>query len=515
VPQHLNTPFPKAETFNKIDELVLDKLKELGIPPSGLASDQEFMRRVYLDVIGVLPTPKEVRDFQADANPRKRSQLIDRLLSRSEFADYWALKWGDLLRIKAEFPSNLWPNAVQTYHYWVRQAIADNMPYDQFARELLVSSGCNFRAPPANYYRAVKKRDPQGFAESTALVFMGARIGCASCHGHPTESWTLDDNLGMAAFFSQIKFKSTKEWKEEIVYVDPTQVFRDPRTRNVLTPKPLDSPAMPIAPGVDSREKFAEWLTSPKNPWFAKNISNRIWFWLLGRGIVHEPDDLRATNPPSNPALLDYLEKELVDHKYDQKHIFRLILNSATYQRSSTPIPTNQHDVMFGSHYVIKRLPAEVLSDALGQATQSWDTFASQIPEPYSRWPNGFHATQLADGSVGTPFLELFGRPPRDTAYESDRDCKTSMRQSLYMITSSEIENKVNHSPRIKQWMKDNTPNDVVVDELFLSTLSRLPTPDEKQKATEHLGKDPKKREAALQDLLWALLNTKEFLFNH
>jgi len=515
VPQPLPSPFPQVKANNRIDELVVARLKELGIPPSDVCGDQEFLRRISLDVIGTLPTPEEIRAFVADADPQKRAKLIDRLLERREFADFWALKWGDLLRIKAEYPSNLWPNAVQAYYHWVWDSIAQNKPYDQFVREMLVSTGCNFRDPPVNYYRALEKRDPQGFAETTALVFMGARIDCARCHAHPTESWTLEDNLGMAAFFTQIKFKSTKEWKEEIVFLDSSRTLVHPKTRQEVKPRLLGGQVVEIAPGEDRRIQFAQWLTSPENPWFARNIVNRIWFWLLGRGIIHEPDDVRPTNPPCNAELLAYLEKELIDHKFDLRHMYRLILNSATYQRSSKPNPWNAKDVALFSHYPLKRLTAEQLSDAIGQFTLVWDAFSSQIPEPYSRWPNGFRATQMADGSVGTPFLELFGRPPRDTAYESDRDCRTSMRQALFLITSADLQTKVNRSPRLKEWLKDTNSDAAVVEQMFLLSLSRLPTPEEQQQAAQHLSKDPKARNQALQDLLWALLNTKEFLFNH
>ncbi|MCE5303299.1 MAG: DUF1549 and DUF1553 domain-containing protein [Planctomycetaceae bacterium] len=515
VPRPLPNGFPKAESYNPIDRLVLEKLEELGIPPSEVCTDQEFVRRVFLDAIGTLPTPDEVRAFLDDRDPQKRSKLIDRLLDRSEFADFWALKWGDLLRMKSEFPSNLWPNAVQAYYTWVRQSIAENKPWDRFARELLVSSGCNFRDPPANFYRATQKRNPQGFAESAALVFMGARIGCASCHAHPIESWTLDDHRGMAAIFSQIKFKSTKEWKEEIVYLDPTQTLRDPTTKRPIAPKPLDDKPLSLSPGDDPRVKFALWLTSPRNPWFAKNLVNRIWFWLLGRGIVHEPDDLRPTNPPSNPKLLAYLERELLEHRFDAKHIYRLILNSAAYQRSSTPNALNCEDMAFFSHYRLRRLTAEELSDAIGQVTQVWNQFSSQIPEPYSRWPVGFRATQLADGSVGTPFLELFGRPPRDTSYESDRDDRPSMRQSLYMITSSDLEAKVAKSPRFRQWAAAKTSDERIVEEIFLLAFARRPTVAERNAALRHLAANPDARERSLQDLMWAAINTKEFLFNH
>jgi len=515
VPQPLPSPFPETPTHNKVDELVFAKLKELGIPPSPLCSDQEFLRRVFLDVIGLLPTPDEARAFLSDTDPKKRSKLIDQLLQRDELADFWALKWGDLLRIKSELASNLWPNAVQAYHHWVRDSMAKNKPYDQFARELLVSGGSNFRDAPSNYYRALRKRDAQGYAAATALVFMGVRLGCARCHGHPLENWTLDDNMGMAAFFAQVRIKKTREWKEEIVYVNAKQTLRRPTTRQVVAPKVLDGEELKVVPGEDLRVKFAEWLTSPKNPWFAGNIVNRIWFWLLGRGIVHDVDDMRPTNPPSNPELLAYLESELAGHKYDLRHIYRLILNSRTYQLSSKVNPHNANDVAHFSHYPVKRLGAEQLLDAIGQVTETSESYMSRVPEPYTRLPPGTRATQLTDGSIGSPFLQLFGRPPRDSAYESDRCSDTSMRQALYLINSSGLEGKVRRSPRIPRLLKAGKKDPEIVDEIFLAALSRFPSREEKQKTVAYLAKDPKKRNQAVQDLMWAVLNTKEFLFNH
>ncbi len=450
VPQPLPDPFPEVEAYNKIDELVLAKLKKLGIPPSELCSDHEFLRRVYLDVIGTLPTPDEARAFLSDSDPQKRAKLIDRLLDSEEFADFWALKWGDLMRIKAEYPSNLWPNAVQAYHRWIRHSIAKNKPYDQFARELVTASGSNFRVPPANYYRAFLKREPQNLAEVTALVFMGARVGCARCHAHPTESWTLDDNVGLAAFFAQVRYKATREWKEEIVYVNPRQTMRHPRTSEVVPPKFPGGEVVELEGEEDSRVRFAQWLTTPENPWFTRNIVNRIWFWLFGRGIVHEPDDLRSTNSPENPELLKYLEQELASHNYELKHVYRLILNSRTYQLSSKSNRWNAGDVAHFSHYPVKRLGAETLLDAIGQVTERWDTYRSTIPEPFVVMPSGFRATHLADGSIDLPFLQLFGRPPRDTAYESDRDLELSMRQTLHLLNSSDVQNKINASPRLR-----------------------------------------------------------------
>jgi len=515
VPQPLDGPFPDFPANNKIDELVAAKLKELGIPPSDLCSDQEFLRRVYLDAIGTLPTPDQARAYLSDSNAKKRSKLIDELLERDEFADYWTLKWGDLLKVKSEYPSNLWPNAVQAYHRWIWESIARNKPYDQFARELIVSGGSNFRNSEVNFYRAFLRRTPQQLADAAALIFMGARLGCASCHGHPVEEWTREDNLGMAAFFAKVGYKKTQEWKEEIIYFRPKGSLRHPRTRAVVKPAFLDGETLYLAPNEDPRVKFAEWLTSPENPWFAKNIVNRIWFWLLGRGIVHQVDDLRPTNPPQNPELLAYLEKELIGHKYDLKHIYRLILNSRTYQLSSKATKWNSKDVANFSHYMTKRLGAEQLLDAIGQVTETSEKYVSRVPEPYTMLPAGHRAVQLSDGSIGSSFLELFGRPPRDTAYESERNCETSMRQALHFINSRWLQGKVAYGPRLKQLLQSGKSNEELVTEVYLLALSRLPTESEKQSVLEYIGEDKKTRTAAMQDFVWAILNTKEFMFNH
>ncbi len=358
VPQSLPNGFPEAGSNNKIDDLVNAKLKELGIPPSDLCTDQEFLRRVFLDVIGTLPAPDEVRAFLAGKDPQKRARLIDQLLEGPEYADYWTLKWGDLLRMKSETPVEMWPNAVQAYRHWVHDAIMKNMPYDQFATDLITATGSNFRNPAANFYRAIPAlavppvaaisrgadRDPLHQADAMAVIFMGVRTECTRCHAHPTENWTQGDHRRFAAFFAQVAFKNTKEYKEEIVCLDIDKVLRDPVTNAVVKPQPLGGEPVALAEGEDARVKLAAWLSAPGNPWFANCAVNRVWYWLLGRGIVHEPDDLRPTNPPSNPELLAYLAGELVAHKYDLKHIFRLILTSRTYQRSFRTTPWNVHD---------------------------------------------------------------------------------------------------------------------------------------------------------------------------
>jgi hypothetical protein len=511
VPQPGPKRFPALTANNRIDELVYAKLKTLGIPPSGPSADEAFLRRVYLDVTGLLPTPEQARPFLADPSPTKRAALIDQLIASDGFADFWSLKWGDLLRIKSEYPVRLWPKAVAVYYQWLHQSIAENKPYDQFARELLTATGSNFRVGPANFVRAVPSKDARTTGETAALVFMGARVGCARCHAHPVESWTMEDDLGIGAFFARLGYKSTGEWKEEIVYPDFKGVLRHPRTRQAVAPRAPGGAAVKVAAEEDPRGQFAQWLTASENPWFARNAVNRVWYWIMGTGIVNEPDDLRPTNPPTNPELLAFLERELVEHRYDLRHIYRLILNSQTYQRSSEPNEWNARDTTHFSHYVVKRLAAEQMLDALTQVTGVPEKFRSIIPEPFSNWPSDFKATQLADGNMECSFLDLFGRPGRDTPYESERDSDVTLRQTLYFLNSEQFEQKVSTSPKLKALLGKKNPE--ALDELYLTAVSRLPAPDEKEKLLVYLKKG--NRGQALQDIAWALLNAKEFEFNH
>lgn len=515
VPRPLAQPFPKVAALNKIDELVHAKLRKLGLPPSEICTDEVFLRRLYLDLIGTLPTPDEVRAFLRDRNPRKRSVLIDRLMAREEFADHWALKWGDLLRIKSEFPVRVWPKGTQAYYRWVRQSLVENKPYDRFVREMLLATGSNFRHGAVNFFRANASKDPQTIAETTALLFMGVRLGCARCHGHPTESWGLEDNLGLAAFFGKVAFKATQEWKEEIVYVNRKGALRHPRTKEAVKPKLLGGEVLELAPEQDPRGKLADWLTSPKNPYFARSIANRVWSWFLGRGIVHEPDDLRPSNPPSNPELLAFLTAEVVRSRFDLRHLFRLILSSGTYQRSSKANEWNLDDDRHFSRYYLRRLSAEQLLDAIGAVTETSERYSSPIPEPYTNLPPGHRAVQLYDGDLSTPFLELFGRAARDTPYECERNLATSMRQELHLINSEHVQSRIAGSPRVRRWLQAKKSDAEIVDELYLLALSRLPKPEEKKKGLEYLGRDPRERAQAVEDLVWAVLNSTEFLFNH
>ncbi len=488
---------------NKIDEFVFDKLKELGIQPARPCSDAVFLRRVYLDLIGTLPTEDEVREFLADSSPDKRERVIESLFDRREFADFWTLRWGDLLRIKSEFPINLWPNAVQAYARWLWAAIAENMPYDEFARELLTSSGSNFRVPPVNFYRAVPDRSPKGLAIAVALTFMGCRA----------DRWPPEKLEQMAVFFSQVSYKKTGEWKEEIVLWDPIHAAaeqgRPLPTRAVLP----DGTEVPLPPDKDPREVFADWLIRPGNPWFAKVVVNRIWAWLLGRGIVHEPDDFRPDNPPVIPELLDYLAKELVDSGFNLRHIYKLICNSQTYQLS--PIPRSSHPdaARYFAWYPLRRLEAEVLIDAINQITGTAEDYWSMIPEPFTIVPEWERSISLADASITSTFLELFGRPPRDTGYFSERINRLTAGQRLHLLNSSHILRKIQQGPGLAFARSASNPREAI-ERLYLRILSRYPTAEEMAEA-RNLAGSSFRRTVDLTDLAWALINSSEFLYRH
>jgi len=485
---------------SRIDELVLAKLELLGIPPARLCSDEVFVRRVYLDVIGTLPTLQEVKEFLADESDEKRRALIDHLLERDEFADYWAMKWGDLLRIKSEFPINLWPNAVQAYHRWIKTCLRDNKPYDQFVREMLTSSGSNFRQPQVNFYRAVQRGEPEAIAQVVALTFMGVR----------TDNWSEGRLAAMAVFFSRVGYKSTAEWKEEIVFFD---AFNTTAPAGRLTFP--DGNSIQLSDREDPRAAFASWLTEPGNPWFARNIVNRIWYWLRGRGIIHEPDDIRRDNPARNPELIAWLEQELIDSGYDLKHIYRLILNSATYQFSSVPRSDHPEAMEYFAYYPLRRLDAEVLIDALCQVTGTTEEYISQIPEPFTFIPVNSRAIALGDGSVASSFLEMFGRPPRDTGLESERNNNPTSAQRLHLLNSSHIRNKIERGQQLRFLATSSRRPLEMIRSLYLTVLSRYPTAEELKVVREYSESGVTGRREVAVDLMWALVNSPEFLYRH
>jgi len=492
---------PPGPPQTQIDRLVFGQLEKLGIPPANLCSDGVFVRRVYLDVIGTLPSGLEARTFLLDPSPEKRRRLVDHLLERDEFADYWAMKWSDLLRVKAEFPINLWPNAAQAYHRWLRTQIKENAPYDRFVRELLTASGSNFRDPPVNFYRAMPNREPAGMAQTVALTFMGTR----------TERWPAPQLAGLAAFFSQVGFKSTDEWKEEIVFWDPGRATNGLARAGV---SPDGTPAR-LTGDRDPRAVFADWLIAPKNPWFTRIVANRVWSWLLGRGIVHEPDDFRPDNPPANPELLAWLEQQSIAAHYDLKALFRLILNSQTYQLSCVPRSTQPMAAANFAAYPLRRLEAEVLMDAVNQVTGGTEKYTSNIPEPFTFIPDTERSIALPDGSISSAFLDMFGRSPRDTGRESERNRRLTGEQRLHLLNSSHILRKLEQSRMIQfQTQASRSPQDIATG-LYLGILSRFPTKAELETSEACLQSAGRARRSAVVDLAWALLNSDEFIFRH
>lgn len=482
-----------------IDDCVARRLRHLGISPSAVCGDAVFVRRVYLDAIGTLPTADEVLDFLADRDPGKREALVDRLLARDEFADYWAMKWCDLLRVKSEFPINLWPNAVQTYHRWIRTALKENLPYDRFARDLLTASGSNFRVPQVNFYRAVQRKTPDGLAQAAALAFLGER----------TEKWPSERREGLAAFFSQVGYKSTSEWKEEIVYFDPAS-----SNAQMCAVFP-DGARVEFAPDQDPREVFAGWLTSPRNAAFARCEANRIWAWLLGRGIVDEPDDFRPDNPPSNPDLLDLLARTLAEARFDSKRLYAAILKSQTYQRDCVPRSADPKAERNFACCALRRLDAEVLIDAINRITGSGEKYTSNIPEPFSHIPENVRTIALADGSITSPFLSLYGRSPRETGLFYERTTESTTAQRLHLLNASHIQKKLEGGDVLFETLRQEGMNPrTITNTIFLAVLSRYPTDGERAAVAAYREKTGPGRRVAL-DLVWALINTAEFQFRH
>jgi hypothetical protein len=487
---------------SRVDQIVFRKLQNLNIAPARLCSDPVFVRRVYLDVTGSLPSAFEARCFILDRDPIKRSELIQRLLEEDAFADYLAMKWSDVLRIKAEFPINLWPNAAQAYHRWVRQAMRENRPYDQFARQLLTASGGNFDNPPVNFYRAMQNRSPAGIAQAAALTFLGQRA----------DRWRSNQLSNLSVFFANVGYKSTAEWKEEIVIFTPASTNTGALNGSQRSAELPDGSTVTLSPDRDPREVLAEWLV--RQPQFARALVNRVWSWLLGRGIVEEPDDFRPDNPPTDPELLAYLERDFVDSGFNLKRLYGLILNSETYQLSSIPqSPSLEAAANFAS-YPLRRLEAEVLIDAIDQITGTNENYSSSTPEPYTFIPETLKSVALPDGSITSSFLETFGRPPRDTGLESERNNRVSPSQKLFLLNSGQMQRKLASSRMIEFQTSTNRSASEIARGMYLGILSRFPTQAETQVAEAYFQSGIGKRQAAI-DLAWALMNTAEFLYRH
>ncbi|MBI1902597.1 MAG: DUF1553 domain-containing protein [Planctomycetia bacterium] len=497
--------FAQAPRRNFIDELTLARLAALNLAPSPRCGDAEFLRRAHLDAIGVLPTPDETRAFLADASPDKRDRLIERLLSRSEFVDYWAYKWSDLLLVNSE---RLRPRATWAFYNWIRGHVASNTPWDEFVRQIITARGNTLENGAANFF--VLHQDPQDLAETTTQAFLGFSIGCAKCHNHPLERWTNAQYYGMANLFARVRTKEGQAEASRVVFsVDEGDVIQ-PLSGKVIPPQPLEGTAVALDAAIDRRDHLAAWAVSPENPHFARAVANRVWANFLGVGLVEAVDDLRQSNPASNEELLAALAAHLVKNRYDLKSLMRTILQSETYQRSSRPLRENQADGRFYSRYYPRRLPAEVLLDALSQATGS--------PTEFKGYPAGWRALQLPDSNVESYFLKSFGRPERVLTCECERTAQPSMVQVLHIANGDTINAKLSaKGNRIDKLLSGGASDEQLVEDAYLACIGRFPTDDEKRQVLETL-KDPpdgaSRRELA-EDLFWALLSSKEFLFNH
>lgn len=500
IPRAEATEMPALPVENVIDELVHSKLRKLRIVPSGRAEPADLLRRVSLDLAGTLPTADEVREYLADERPDRYPRLLEKLLQSPEHADFWAQKWGDILRVDRQA---LGHRQAYEYHRFLRQQVAQNTPLDRFCRSIVAARGPLTEQPGGSFFKVVT--NPGSMAGTLSQVFLGIRIECAQCHHHPYDRWGQDDYLGMQALFSGVGFKGT-ETGDSLVTQAPGPVTH-PRTGVVIPPHPLGG--QPVEAGRDRREALAEWMTSPENPWFARNLSNRVWAHFLGRGLVEPVDDQRLTNPPTNPELLDALAGHLVKSGYDLRALIRLICQSETYRRSSTPNETNQRDGQNYSRFLWKRPSAEVLFDAVCQVTG--------VEEKFPGVPAGVRAIELWDSQVSHDFLKLFGRPTRLTACECERTVEPSVGQVLHVLNSPAIEQKVAHAGgRIARLTRDISDDTRLVDEIFLTFLGRHPTADESQAARGHLSRGGEAgRRRAAEDLAWSLLNTLEFQFIH
>jgi hypothetical protein len=491
-----------------VDRLVAKRWRDLGLTPSPRCTDSEFIRRSSLDIIGTLPGPDEVRAFLANKNPRKRAMLIDELLDRPEYVDYWTLKWADLLRSSR---SSLGAKSMSSLAGWIRTNIAENRPYDEWVRELLTAKGSSHIVGPANYFRS--SASPQDLTETTAQLFLGQRLQCAKCHHHPFEKWSQKDYYQFAAFFARVGVKGGPNIEnDQLVRVVSTGEVMHPKSGKRMAPTPLDLDNGPhhagsgtLSDSKDRREELADWLSSRENLQFARTLVNRYWGALLGRGIVNPVDDMRVTNPPSNPELLDALSRDFIVHNFDLKHVLRTICTSQVYQRSSRPTLQNGQDDTFCSHYLPKRMPAEVMLDSLCTATG--------VSEKYAGLPVGVRAIQLPDSSVASQFLDSFGRPPRTTSCECERAAEPSLSQALSLLSGAEVNKKLS-SPngRIAGLVAAKKCDREIINELYLAAVSRPPDSSEMASAVRSFAKSSNQCQAA-EDLLWAILNTREFSY--
>jgi len=493
-----------------VDRHLFAQWRKLGIVPSSPTDDATFLRRASVDICGTLPTRDEVNEYLNDTSPDKRERLIDRLLNRPEYASYFTLKWADILQNRgAGYATSKQRAGTTLFASWIRDSVESNKPYDQFVSEILTATGSQNENPPAIWYRTVRK-SPE-YVESVAQAFLGVRVQCAQCHHHPTERWSQSDYYGLAAVFSRVGrkggFADAEVPTDEIIYLKETGEVVHPRTGEVLKPQPLGGTPFAIGLQDDPRESLARWMTHADNPFFARTMVNRLWAHFLGRGIVHPIDDARSTNPPSNPELLDALANDFIASGYDVKHLIRTITNSYAYRLDSAPEPGNAGDTQTFARFYARRLPAEVILDGISQVLE--------VPTVFPGVPAGTRAIQLPDENVAAHFLDVFGRPARMSACECERVDAPALTQALELVNSTEIQRKLTEASGYAQQLAGrDLPNDAVAEEIFVRVFSRNPRPDELKAASEYLAGQSDRAEAC-RSLLWSLLATNEFLFNH
>jgi hypothetical protein len=517
VPLGAKTPAYQFPYQTVVDQFTQKKWQLLGLVPSELCSDEQFIRRVSLDITGTLPTPQQIKAFVGDPDPKKRDKLVDALLDSPEYSYFFANKWADILRVKRrQQPDRAY--GTFAFHGWIRQAVASDMPYDEFARAILGAVGDETKSPTTVWYKELT--NPEQFVDDTAQVFLGLRMACAQCHHHPYEKWSQDDYWGLAAFFGRVGRKqylapgglqNQQQNQVQVIFNRSSGGVTNKRTGQQAVMKALDGEPLTVPPDQDPRQKLVDWMVDAKNPFFARAVANRYWAHFFGRGIIDPLDDMRVTNPPSNPELLDALAKDLVDNKYSLKHLIATICKSRTYQLSAVPNDFNKQDKQTYARYYPKRMGAEVLFDAVCQVTDS--------PAGFGGLPTDKHAPRraimLPDESFASYFLDVFGRPQRISACECERVSEANLAQALHLLNSDEVQGKLSRAGgRADTLAKDPRPDAEKVEELFYWAFAHKPSPQQLDAALSHIAKNVNNKKLAYENILWAVINTKEFVFN-
>lgn len=508
IPEESAYTRPDLPEFNYIDKPVHEKLHKLRIIPAPLCDDETFLRRVFIDIIGRLPELTEREQFLADTNPKKREALVDELISRKEFSEIWVMKWAELLQIRTfnNGGQQVSYKAALGYYNWLRDRIAGNVPFNDVVRELLSSEGGTFSSPPTNFFQI--EQDVLKLTENVAQVFMGTRIQCAQCHNHPFDRWTVDDYYSFASFFAQVKRKNAEDPRERVIFDGGGEV-QHLVTKQNAKPKFLGTETPDNFGKQSRRAAMANWLTSDENPWFARNVSNIVWSHFFGVGITDPVDDVRISNPPANPELLDALASKFVEYDYDVRRLVRDICTSRTYQLSSSTNETNETDTRNFSRTIVRRIRAEVLLDCISQATRT--------PNKFKGLPLGSNAVQIADGNTSNYFLTTFGRATRATVCSCEVTMEPNLSQALHLLNGDATHNRIRKGKIVVSKFDEKKSPEEIIRHLYLRTVTREPTPDEMSKLMSVVteGKDDNEKKQILNDIFWALLNSKEFIFNH